>query len=75
MQSPLAKRRCKRSSDSCDAMLPTEETNGDALVITSNGNGTSNGLSPLKKLKQTDKDIIRIIGQHLIDLGLKLEII
>ena len=76
MQSPAPKRRCKRrsgaSASQLEAMLPTEDSNINKNSINLNGKKKSNGVVSITKLRQTDKDVIRIIGQHLIDLGLQL---
>lgn len=36
-----------------------------------NSNNTSDGIKKKKRLSQCEEDVIRLIGQHLHDLGLK----
>ena len=64
---------------------PEHNANGETDPFNSQINGAcaadgvSNGdlncendrLSPAKPMSQTDKDIVRLIGQHLRNLGLK----
>lgn len=42
-----------------------------SLPASNNSNNTSDGVKKKKRLSQCEEDVIRLIGQHLHDLGLK----
>lgn len=57
----------------------TVNNNGNAVVninnnqqpACNNGNSVSDGVTKKKRLSPGEEDVIRLVGQHLHDLGLK----
>lgn len=45
--------------------------NNNQQPACNNGNGVSDGGSKKKRLSPGEEDVIRLVGQHLHDLGLK----
>lgn len=87
MQEPDADASCRNgahngepsSAGSAHTNGLTVNNNGNAVNInnnnqppaSSNGNSVSDGVTKKKRLSPGEEDVIRLVGQHLHDLGLK----
>lgn len=50
---------------------PAVNINNNQPPACSNGGSVSDGVTKKKRLSPGDEDVIRLVGQHLHDLGLK----